>query len=690
MSNVTNILNSLFAPGAGEPLTAPAARSSAKPVNGAPSPFENALRQATDRGSARAQEDPRACACSQGLEASNTVAPPADMPRTEVPKATLGSRAESIAPEIEAVAETTQISIEAQSLEKGLRELTRILQALTNLPAEQGADLLVSLTDGAVSKDQALAFVKALQDLWRGMGPSAPAILENPDFVLGLLDRVQEDVEAVLSNPKNAALLAIVAPTVSSVAPQGDAAALDVSSLQDIRVTGAVSSRTEPHAQALALQTDRFMTALDLFAQRGLPLSNVVNEATGEALLVPSDWRVQLAPSDGVSGDKPAQALRALLELMTESRAGRVILTQTVSRDLQTRIQDAKAVLQNLLSMGTQPQNAGLESRPVAMEGPSQIAQGIQKAFETLQSVIREVRQALLGKTAETPVVPVPNGPIPASAQKILDAFRQEAQVAVENQTKSPQPPTPVVATPVVVDVKPSLWTSRSGSHLSETPLTALQEANPGTRQTSVMPNDTTTTRVEPQTTTGGAAQTHGEPQPETGLLSQTKMSVAGHASSLPSAREYVPAPVDPAQVIQQVAKEVSLQMLRSSTVTRLSFQLVPENMGRVTVQVALVDQTVTARILVTNAEVREVLSGHMIELRTALNQAGLQIDQLQVHVQGGGGNLLGQYYQYQQEGFSYQYNNLIKEEVYRATPVIEEGLKPIEVGPWSLVNLLV
>jgi flagellar hook-length control protein FliK len=70
------------------------------------------------------------------------------------------------------------------------------------------------------------------------------------------------------------------------------------------------------------------------------------------------------------------------------------------------------------------------------------------------------------------------------------------------------------------------------------------------------------------------------------------------------------------------------------------------------TIQVSLVDQTVTARILVTNSDVREVLQQHMVDLKTSLNQAGLQIDQLQVQVQGGGAGLLAQYYQYQQEGY--------------------------------------
>lgn len=103
-------------------------------------------------------------------------------------------------------------------------------------------------------------------------------------------------------------------------------------------------------------------------------------------------------------------------------------------------------------------------------------------------------------------------------------------------------------------------------------------------------------------------------------------------------------------QISQQMANQAG-----THSVSRLNFQLIPESLGRVTVQIALVDQSVSARILVTNPQVRETLQTHMVDLKSALNQAGLQIDQLQVQVQGGGGNLLAQYYQYQQEGFGYR-----------------------------------
>lgn len=112
---------------------------------------------------------------------------------------------------------------------------------------------------------------------------------------------------------------------------------------------------------------------------------------------------------------------------------------------------------------------------------------------------------------------------------------------------------------------------------------------------------------------------------------------------------------VDSAQVLSQITQQVAAQTADAKMVSRLNFQLVPESLGRVNIQVALVDQSISARIIVTNPDVREVLQQHMVDLKAALSQAGLQIDQMQVQVQGGGSNLLAQYYQYQQEGNSYR-----------------------------------
>lgn len=113
---------------------------------------------------------------------------------------------------------------------------------------------------------------------------------------------------------------------------------------------------------------------------------------------------------------------------------------------------------------------------------------------------------------------------------------------------------------------------------------------------------------------------------------------------------------IDSAQILNQITQQVAAQTADAKLVSRLSFQLVPENLGKVTIQIALVDQSVSARIIVSNPDVREAIQQHMVDLKTAMNQAGLQIDQLQVQVGGGSSNLLTQYFQYQQEGSAYRF----------------------------------
>ncbi len=147
---------------------------------------------------------------------------------------------------------------------------------------------------------------------------------------------------------------------------------------------------------------------------------------------------------------------------------------------------------------------------------------------------------------------------------------------------------------------------------------------------------------------------------------------------------------IDSAQILNQIAQQVAAQTADAKTISRLNFQFVPESLGKVTVQIALIDQSVSARIIVTNPDIKEVLQSHMVDLKAALGQAGLQIDQLQVQVQGGGGNLLAQYYQYQQEGSGYRLPAALNTANVSGVQTAENmgNLEPFSVRT-SLVNVL-
>lgn len=147
---------------------------------------------------------------------------------------------------------------------------------------------------------------------------------------------------------------------------------------------------------------------------------------------------------------------------------------------------------------------------------------------------------------------------------------------------------------------------------------------------------------------------------------------------------------LDANQLFSLISTQLTVQISQARNLSRLSFQLVPESLGKVTVQMVLVDQSLSARIFVSNPEVRDAVQTHLVDLKASLSQAGLQIDQLQVQVQGGGGNLLAQYYQYQQEGSSY------RGPVYEAAAGLTSPENPENSGVLSgagsglsLVNLL-
>jgi flagellar hook-length control protein FliK len=116
---------------------------------------------------------------------------------------------------------------------------------------------------------------------------------------------------------------------------------------------------------------------------------------------------------------------------------------------------------------------------------------------------------------------------------------------------------------------------------------------------------------------------------------------------------------------------------------------LAPENLGRVIVQVALVDQSVSARIMVTNSLVKEALQNHMVDLKTVLSQAGLQIDQLHVQVGGGSSNLLAQYFQYQQEGYGARLPDYGQTALDEAKTLENNGLLGAALGRMTLVDVL-
>jgi len=298
---------------------------------------------------------------------------------------------------------------------------------------------------------------------------------------------------------------------------------------------------------------------------------------------------------------------------------------------------------------------------------------------------------------ATTPTTTVPAstaGNVPASiivgeaVKAVLQApivltqniFSNNVQPVLPTQPLDVQPITPQGVTPVASDITPNL---NLGISLD---LNQNAKNNPNDVQTPSIP-------LIPIQDSGKKASSDAIVGQIAGMLANPASLIVGKGSgdetgNIQQAKNDAQSQrIDSVQVLNQVTEQILAHANESRAVSRLSFQLIPESLGRVTVQIALVDQSISARLIVSNPEVKDTLQHHLVELKTSLSQAGLQIDQLQVQVGGGSSNLLAQYYQFQQEG----YGNRLPAANSQA---VLEDLKNLEnegvLGPSSTRNGLV
>lgn len=114
-----------------------------------------------------------------------------------------------------------------------------------------------------------------------------------------------------------------------------------------------------------------------------------------------------------------------------------------------------------------------------------------------------------------------------------------------------------------------------------------------------------------------------------------------------PGAQTLAPSPQPTAQVtaygaemwqavIEQVASGISASLRRSSQEARL--QLEPPELGKLDIVLVLEGGRVHARIVAESADVGALIQTHLPELKHALQSQRLDLDAVQVEVQGGGG----------------------------------------------------
>ena len=87
--------------------------------------------------------------------------------------------------------------------------------------------------------------------------------------------------------------------------------------------------------------------------------------------------------------------------------------------------------------------------------------------------------------------------------------------------------------------------------------------------------------------------------------------------------------------IIDQIARQVNQRLTPGGGEMRL--QLVPDDLGKLRIQVGVEDGIVRARIVTETAEVRSLLEHHVDDLKIALAEQGLRIQEVKLTLAGGG-----------------------------------------------------
>lgn len=89
---------------------------------------------------------------------------------------------------------------------------------------------------------------------------------------------------------------------------------------------------------------------------------------------------------------------------------------------------------------------------------------------------------------------------------------------------------------------------------------------------------------------------------------------------------------VNAKSILEQIQNQIKLTA--GTDITKMEFQLYPEHLGKLTIQIASKDGAITAHIRAQEQAVKEVLESQIVQLRENMNSQGLKVDAVEVTVE--------------------------------------------------------
>ena len=88
---------------------------------------------------------------------------------------------------------------------------------------------------------------------------------------------------------------------------------------------------------------------------------------------------------------------------------------------------------------------------------------------------------------------------------------------------------------------------------------------------------------------------------------------------------------VDTTDIIRQIVDSISIS--NTTEESAIELQLTPESLGRMYINVSQKNSEITARIAVSNEAVKEALQTQMVDLKEALNNSGIRVNEVEITV---------------------------------------------------------
>lgn len=118
---------------------------------------------------------------------------------------------------------------------------------------------------------------------------------------------------------------------------------------------------------------------------------------------------------------------------------------------------------------------------------------------------------------------------------------------------------------------------------------------------------------------------------PETPVINQDQPAVNNKAEKIYNQTAAKPAPVSKTEIIQQIVKKA--EVVLTDTHSEMRMQLEPENLGKLTLKLAVEKGIVTAKFIAESHQVKQIIESSFNELRDMLQEKGLAVQNFSVSV---------------------------------------------------------